>query len=208
MKKIPSYLKGLAERRARVAADLARYQRVKGEVEGELNKARKLVTRYEQSLVTLEKRIKEAEAVMASSDCLIRDFDERLDPEAIEPIQAWRGRYGRRGSLKAGMVALLQEKAPEPVTTFELAWALQIQLGIDFESEADRRKWLHNSVTKQLRVLVQEGVLERLHDPYAPGGEDGLWRHRKDADGVDDLRAMAESAGLGVQQKVRKRANR
>jgi hypothetical protein len=62
MKKTPSYLKGLAETRARLAGDIERYERVSNEI------AEKLVL---------------ARRELEACDLLIRRFDGRLDPNKI-----------------------------------------------------------------------------------------------------------------------------
>lgn len=71
MRKTPSYLKGLAETRARVAGDVPRYQKIHDDV---------------------WQRLAEAKAELDACDRLIRKFDKRLVREQIEPIQAWQGR--------------------------------------------------------------------------------------------------------------------
>lgn len=79
MRKTPSYLKGLAETRARAAGDVQRLQQIYQEI---------------------GRHLARAEKDMAACDCLIQNFDERLDPSLIEPIHAWQGRYGKRGADK------------------------------------------------------------------------------------------------------------
>jgi len=78
MRKTPSHLKGLAETRARSAGDVQRLQKL-----------------YEE----VGKKLTEATAEVDACDRLIRKFDERLNPELIKPIRAWKGRYGNRGTF-------------------------------------------------------------------------------------------------------------
>ena len=47
MKKVPSYLKGLAETRTKVAADLARYLKLEQEIEDEYVKAKAICDSYQ-----------------------------------------------------------------------------------------------------------------------------------------------------------------
>jgi len=68
----PSYLKGLAETRARADADVLRLQKIYGEI---------------------AEKLAEAAAERDSCDCLILKYDDRLDPNRIAPIQSWKGRY-------------------------------------------------------------------------------------------------------------------
>lgn len=154
MQKTPSYLKGLAETRARAAADVLRYKQVLKEVKASLD---------------------QAEAEVEACDMLIRKFDERLDPSQIEPIHHWEGRYGRRGALKAAVLALIQERSPAPVTTTEIAWQMQIQFLISFSHWRERKTWATNSVGNTLKALVREGLIERCPELRVVG-RSGSWR--------------------------------
>lgn len=83
MQKVPSYLKGLAETRARVHAERSRLERLH---------------------VKIGQRLAEATAECDACDRLIKKYDGRLDPTTIVPIRAWQGRYGKRGALKQAIL--------------------------------------------------------------------------------------------------------
>jgi hypothetical protein len=169
MRKTPSYLKGLAETRARVAAEVLRYRKLQDEIG--------------VALAT-------AQAELDACDRLIRKFDERLNPDLIEPIKAWKGRYGARGNLRQALLDILKEKAPSALSTVELGIELQLRLELDFITSQERGKWLQNSVTRRLRVLVLEGLAERLHDLNI--NTFGYWRWK--GEGCESLRDLAELA--------------
>ncbi len=182
MRKTPSYLKGLAETRARVSADVRRYQQLHDEIGEALEKAK---------------------AELTACDMLIRKYDERLNPELIEPIKAWKGRYGKRGELKEAILGTLKARAPDFVTTAELVWELQVRFRLDFISWRDKVHWARNIVGKQLRKLAEQGVIERLHDPMANTGEVGSWRWK--GEGCESLGALAElakSSGVSTRREV------
>lgn len=182
MRKTPSYLKGLAETRARVAADVRRYQQL-----------------YEEIGEALEK----AKAELTACDTLIRKYDERLNPDLIEPIKAWKGRYGKRGARNEVILEILKAKAPDFVTTAEIAWALQAKFQLDFYSWQERDSWARNSVGKFLRGLAKQGVVERLHDPVANTGGVGSWRWIGDGcESLGDLAALAKSSGVWTHSEV------
>lgn len=124
MRKTPSYLKGLAETRARAAAEVQYLQKLVGELS--------------QDLAT-------AQAELEACDRLIRKYDERLNPTLIEPIKAWKGRYGPRGKLKETIIRLLKERYPESMSTRELLIKLQVELHLDFITPAERMDWKRNS---------------------------------------------------------------
>jgi hypothetical protein len=201
MKNVPSYLKGLAETRARVSADLARYLKLQQEIEDEYVKAMAVCESYGRARAKVDTRISESNAELAACDRLIRKFDGRLKPDDIEPIQAWRGRYGKRGARNEAILRILKERFPEPVTTFEVAWLVQIEFKLDFESGKSRAQWQHNSIGKELRDFLKRGVVESLHNPSADHREAGLWRLKVDNPAsLEGLLTMAEDAGLGVQE--------
>lgn len=156
MRKTPSYLKGLAETRARAAADVLRYQQVIDEITVNLNKAK---------------------AEIDACDQLIKKFDERLDPALIEPVLHWKGRYGKRGALREAILNLLEARAPTAVTTTEIGWQMQLKFDIGFNHWTERKRWMTNSIGNCLKTLVKEGLAEACHDQSKTGGV-GSWRGR------------------------------
>lgn len=154
MRKTPSYLKGLAETRARAARDVQCYQQLVDE---------------------LQTRLAQAQAELAACDTLIRKFDDRLDPDLIDPVNHWQGRYGKRGALKAAVLKVLQAHAPEEVTTTMIGLAVQAEFRLVFYLPVEREAWLANSVRNCLKKLVKEGLVEACHDQSNTGFV-GSWR--------------------------------
>ncbi len=100
MKKTPSYLKGLAETRARLAGDIERHERLLSEI---------------------PEKVAQARRELEACDLLIRRFDGRLDPQKIAPIRHWR--YSKkRGVLRDTIIAIVKDSAPNQVTTLEVGW--------------------------------------------------------------------------------------
>jgi hypothetical protein len=174
VKKVPSYLKGLAETRARAAGEFERLQSIAADV---------------------ATRLAEAQANVASCDRLIRLFDERLDPTKIESIHAHRRIPG--GKLKGVIVEVLEGRSPHEMTTNEVCWELQLRYSLDFVTPKERLDWKHGSIGRALKHLVKDGVVERLHDPMAPIAEDGRWR-LKSGDGLSSDHSMALAAATGT----------
>ena len=156
MRKTPSYLKGLAETRARAAADVLRYRQVIDEIMASLAKA---------------------QAELEACDRLIKKFDERLEPALIEPVLHWKGRYGKRGALREAILALLQEQAPAAVTTTEIGWQMQLKFDIGFNHWTERKRWMTNSIGNCLKKLVKDSLVEPCHD-QGRKGEAGSWLTR------------------------------
>ncbi|MBT9538311.1 hypothetical protein [Thiobacillus sp.] len=178
MRKTPSYLKGLAETRARVSAEVLRYEQILNEVGQALEKGR---------------------AELTACDTLIKKFDDRLDPRLIAPIKAWKGKYGKRGALQDAIIRILKERAPGPITTTELGWLLQLEFRLDFVDWREKRNWLHRSVGNQLNVLIERGLVERLHDRTVSTGQTGSWCWiGEGCKSLGDLAALAELSGVAT----------
>jgi hypothetical protein len=96
IKRVPCALKWLTEKRARILHDL----------------------QFHQSLVAeFQDKVAAIQADLAAFDQSMRLFDSRLDPSAIEPVNGWRGRYGKRGALREFVVEFLHQQAPNWVST-------------------------------------------------------------------------------------------
>lgn len=151
-----AYVRGLVDRRARAAGD---EQRLLGLLK-ELGKELALVRRTK-----------------ASCDQLIRDYDAGLDPSRIKPIRKVRKvASGPRGGLRLEIIQAVKSRAPAAVTTMEVALVAAHRLDLDFETRDDLQRWEHNSVGKQLKRLVVEGLVAREVDTSARAWTAVRWR--------------------------------
>ncbi|ALV07715.1 hypothetical protein [Roseateles depolymerans] len=155
MVRIPSFLKGLVETRARADAYVQRLETIKAEV---------------------EQRLAKAGSEREACDKLIRAYNPNLNPTAIEPVRAWRHRYGPRGARNEAIKAFLQAAYPESVSTVEVAWHLTLKFELDFHSPEVREAWKKTSVRNPLRVMAQRGEVERLEVEALDGHEPARWR--------------------------------
>jgi hypothetical protein len=156
MLKIPSYLKGLVETRARADAYATRLERLAAELQAALATAR---------------RDRE------SCDNLIRACNDKLDPALIVPIAGRRGRYGRHGAFTAAMLSFIESAYPSEVTSAEVAWHLILHFQLDFATSIERKRWKKGSVLNKLQKLTNEGVIERSEqEDELFGITPGRWR--------------------------------
>ncbi len=206
MRKTHSYLKGLAETRARAAGAILRHEQQKTELEALLSQLEADLERYRGMHATVCRRLADSKADLESSDRLILKFDDRLNPEEIEPIRASKGRYGAHGGLREALIGLLKEASPAALSTEQLARIVEINLDLGFASPLERINWVHNSVRGALKKMAGQGRVERLHDLVSGGNMDfGRWRWVDDtAKDLGALRQAADEAGLGVSKAKRR----
>jgi len=176
----PSFLKGLAETRAGLAAKVATRQ--------------KLVDHANAKLLR-------AQAELAGCDHLIRKHYSYVDPENIRPIHGWQGHHGQRGALKTAMLEYLHSRAPAEVSGPELCRVLIDAFALQFHTKKARDRWWSNSGPTQLLRLQREGCIERLTTPgqnFAPS----KWRWEAQAAlTLDELTVQASrAAGVATSQ--------
>jgi hypothetical protein len=158
-KNVRSYLKGLAENRARAAGDIMRFEAMEKEI---------------------ATRLAEARADLESCDRLIKKYDPRLRPELIEPIRVWPHHNAKRGGLRALLLEIVALRAPAEITLTEICYEVEIRWDLTFLTPKDRECWKRGGVARALRSLVTEGRIVALHS--GRGGESqtqhARWRAR------------------------------
>jgi hypothetical protein len=175
MKKTPSALKWLAEKRARVAGDLVHMEGLLAEVQAHVAKL---------------------SGELNSLDATIAIYDSAIQAHLIAPIHAWQDRYGRRGAFKDALLKVLRERAPDALSTQTLALEMIAQFGLQFSLVSTRQAWQKKSLLSELGRLVKAGLVERMHDPDK--NELGYWRWRQDEPPtLAQLRAAAEAVTAG-----------
>lgn len=143
MRKTPSALKWLAEKRARVLTDYLMLERLAEDIQGKFERAR----------VELD-----------ALDRVVRLFDPELDPSKIGPIKATKGVYGKHGGLKEAILQAVDSQGADWVSTMFVEAYVVMKLQLFFDLPGMQKRWRHNSLKAQLRRLLAEGVLERSDD--------------------------------------------
>jgi len=177
MLKTPPTLKWLAEKRARVAGALEPQERLLRQVESKVVKLR---------------------ADLAALDQALFLYDSSRDATAIEPIAAWAGNYGTRGSLMEFLASVVESRSPVPVSTQDLKVLALERFALVFETKALLARWRHNSLVSVLKRLVAIGKLEVV--PGANHSQMNAWRWAKPK--VLTLAELRASANLVEQATV------
>lgn len=159
MKKVPSALKWLAEKRARVSHELNQTELVVADV---------------------ERRRDGLRLDLAALDRALALYDPAIDPTKISPINGWQGKVGKRGVLRQTGIEVLQSRAPEWVSTSNLATLVTLELGLFFELPKLRENWYGGSFRGTLKKLVADGLAENEQD--SGGLQNGVasWRWKQE----------------------------
>lgn len=152
LKKIPSYLKGLADR----------YCRTKAEVDSYLlsyNTAIEMVAHHQQLAAQAEQALKEAQLKLASLDLLIRDYNSRLDTNSISPVRAWKDRYGKRGQMELDTYSFVREFGTIGVTSAQVYEIFASRLGWPLTGPL-AETYKQNRTRAVLKRLQRKGLIQ------------------------------------------------
>lgn len=113
-------------------------------------------------------------------------------PDVVPAVKAHRG-YGKRGVLRGWLKELLQGALPQAVDTTTMMRMAETAFGLAFSTPRARDCYRKNSLTRQLRVLFEQGLVERLHlpDGGGTGGTGGVWRWKAEMSTLDALRGRS-----------------
>lgn len=180
MKKTPSALKWLAEKRARIAAQLASCEQVVELIGGDVAILSHELTNAQSLLAGAERRRARLTEELTAIDRTVTLYDENIDPKTIGMINAWQGNYGKRGALRNFLCDTLKSRAPEFVQTSELAVLVIMEFSLVFEHKDLRNSWYSGSFRGALKVLTSQGYLERSHKLVNTDNATGSWRWKQE----------------------------
>jgi hypothetical protein len=197
-------LKWLLVERATLAGDIARLQGREAVVARELKQAQErlaLLTLEAERLQLCQTQLPlllgEKQVQLAALDTAIRLASaDQASPTAAGVINA-SCRYGKRGELKAFIVKLLQESAPEAVDTQTLTDRVTTHFGIDLPTSVERHAFKRNTIVPQLFRLTEHAVVEALH-VQAPGKAGGLWRWKSAYPSMESLASSTQAEDVSV----------
>jgi septal ring factor EnvC (AmiA/AmiB activator) len=98
--KTPSALKWMAENRTRISHRLNVSAKARMLLVGHIEMQTEELARTRALLDSTVAREKRLTQDLASLDGSLKIYDDAIDPAAIEPVNGWKGRYGKRGALQ------------------------------------------------------------------------------------------------------------
>ncbi len=179
MKKTPSALKWLAEKRARVAGDLKSAEQVCQQISEDIEGAQQELAALETLQASAGLRQQRISKELAALDQVVVLYDQGIKPELIEPINAWQGNYGKRGALREFLLETLERSAPDYVSTKELEILTISKFSLVFELRALQAVWYRDSFRDTLKVLARQKLIERGPDQAKGSHLLGKWRWKQ-----------------------------
>ena len=176
MKKTPTALRWLAEKRARTAGDLASCRRAAETIAMEVEAMQAdllLSQQYLQAAIAKKDRLT---TELAALDQTLVIYDSGIRPNEIETIRSWSGQYGKRGALKDFLIETLKSRAPEFVSSTELSLIVIMRFSLHFEHKEARTHWYKGAFKNTLKVLAAQGSVERGAGRLVLSGTPGTWR--------------------------------
>lgn len=190
MKKTPSALKWLAEKRARMAGELQCAEQVSQYLESDADELRKELEMLERLLAAAKQKQDRLRIEVAALDQVIVLYDEGITPSLIAPINAWQGNYGKLGALREFLIETIRARSPNYVSTKELEILTITHFALVFEHRALQARWCHDSFRGALKSLATKGTIERGPDQSCTTNQLGKWRWKQEAP-----RTLAELRG-------------
>lgn len=141
MRKTPSYVKGLAEARARADASVLYLESLIQSSRVAVSALRAQLETAERQLRAMETKLEDASRERDSCDVLLKAVDPDINPADIKRIRGWAGKYGKRGALKTAIMAYLRSRAPDAVSLVEVGTAVRFELQLPIISEAELAAW-------------------------------------------------------------------
>lgn len=116
---------------------------------------------------------------LAEVDTAITKLSPSVNPEAIAPIHAWKGTYGKRGALKDFVLQEFKRCSPACLQTSDVASLAIKKFSLVFATNEDLSNFRRKRVGGAIQSLTRLGKLERGDDVIRQSQFCGTWRWKK-----------------------------
>src|SRR5450830_1876544 len=120
MKKTPSALKWLAEKRARISGELLSAEQVLARLTADKDLVLEELAMAQRLLDAAQCRCSRLKTEVVAMDQVVQLYDAGIQPDQIQPINAWQGNYGKRGALRKFLIETFKSESPAYLTSKEL----------------------------------------------------------------------------------------
>lgn len=155
------------------------------------------VQRLETELQRIQQALPSVRGKLAALDATMAAIDPAVAPNAAGSVNAWAGKYGERGAVKACVLSHLQVAGNGGIDVSTLALQVAAALGVDLPTKKDFSLFRRDTVHAVLKRAKADGLTEVLL--AARGGHTPQvwrWRGPNAAPSLAELRELREALEL------------
>ena len=192
LKTIPTKLKQLAEKRARLAGEVELSLATDKPYIDEIDALLEKLSLLEEKLVISALQRNGITTALSALDDEIVKLSPNTDPSKIQAIFGWKDRYGKRGALRQYLVDVLKSHHPEYIGFTDLADLAAKNFSLTFATDSEKVDWRNRNLKGALKELRNQLLIESIVSPAkAKGQKRLLWRFK-----LDRQPTLAELAAL------------
>lgn len=181
-KRVPTKIKRLAEKRARILGRLVPFEEIETELIKQVEALSSQLSEINSKLELQRKQKLPLIVQLQQCDDELVALNPLLDPSKIKAIKASKGRYGNHGTLKATVLDVIEAASPNYITTPQIMNAVISKLELVFDSNVDQFKWKDSSLKTSLYKLSLSGKIEQgPKRPNTATSPTNTWRIKTEA---------------------------
>ena len=181
LKPVPTKLKQLAEKRARLAGEVEQSHAMDRPYIVERDALLEKLSSIEETLaISAQKRDVITTALILIDEEIVK-LSPNTNPLQIHAIYGWKDRYGKRGALRHYIVDVLKSRHPEYIESSDLADLAMKNFGLTFATDSEKVNWRSISLRNALTALRNQFLIESIVSPATAKLQKRLlWRYKLD----------------------------
>lgn len=159
--------------------------------------------RLETELHRVQRELPAVQEKLAALDTTLELLDKSVATDAAGTVNAWAGKYGARGAVKACVLSHLQAAGNAGINVSTLALQVATALGVELPTKKDFSLFRRDTVHAVLKRAKADGLTEVL--VAARGGHTPQvwrWRGPNAAPSLAQLREISELQALQKLQEL------
>lgn len=185
-KKTPPHIKWLLNERAMLQGELRRLATRLPAYKERLDAAQAVLEQERATLSRAQRAYKDTLQKIQALAITVESMAPEVNPDAVGPVNAWAGKYGKRGTLIAFLKEHLRHEYPDSLTLPEICLAVQTNFGLVLSASFERKN-LRDSIRARLCECRAQGLVESLDVPLR-GARGSTWRWRSEPSTFEMLR--------------------
>ena len=190
----PPDIKWLLNERAALAGRVLALSKHIQRRQRKIEKLQAEIAELEAQKIPFEQERTEKQARRSALDHTMRLVNADVDPGAGGIVNAWQGRYGKRGALSQFVADTLKAAGSEGTTAKAIAFAANVHFDLGLTDPIGFAYQLRSSILPCLRDLKIAG-LAMPNRPGSVGSTPKIWRWQGEVlPSLDELRKLADAA--------------